>query len=146
VDLQRQFSKRVFEGLLRTVPIHTPAPTKWCADRHVLCAEDGNMTARTVHGCGSLAEEELKAFLLKVAVVREDLGEAMSSHDVHGDTVRQAVVLIRALFIQREAVQERFMGLRLHGDARVREDAPHQVNGPLPQAWPCSTTDGEELG
>jgi hypothetical protein len=38
--------------------------------------------------------------LLIVAVVREDLGETMAAHHVHGDTVCEAVVLIGTLFIE----------------------------------------------
>jgi hypothetical protein len=57
-------------------------------------------------------------------VVTEDLGEAMPSHHVHGDTVREAIVFVGSLFIERETLEERFMGLREHGDAWVGEDAP----------------------
>ena len=63
-------------------------------------------TARAVYACSPLAEEELKPFLLKVAIVCEDLGEGMPAHGVHGNTVCETIVLIRALFIQRETLEE----------------------------------------
>ena len=44
--------------------------------------------------------------MLKVAVVCEDLGKGMPAHDVHGNAVGEAVVFIRALFIQRKALEE----------------------------------------
>jgi hypothetical protein len=55
---------------------------------------------RERHHAGRLPEEALKSFLLKVAVLREDLGETMAAHHVHGDTVCEAVVLIGTLFIE----------------------------------------------
>jgi hypothetical protein len=42
---------------------------------------------------GPLLEEEVKAFLRKVAVVREDLGDVVLSHHVHRDAVGKAVGL-----------------------------------------------------
>ena len=44
--------------------------------------------------------------MLKVAIVCEDRGEGMPAHGVHGNTVSEAIVLIRALFIQRETIEE----------------------------------------
>jgi hypothetical protein len=38
------------------------------------------------------------------------------------------------------------MGLRLDGNARVREDPLHEVHRTLPEAWPCGATDGEKFG
>jgi hypothetical protein len=63
-------------------------------------------TARAVYACGSLAKEGLKALLLKMAVVREDLNDIVLSRGVYGNTVSEAVLLIRALFIQHEALKE----------------------------------------
>jgi hypothetical protein len=53
----------------------------------------------------ALAEAELKAFWFKVAVVCEEIAEGMLAHEVHGDVVSEAIMLIRAPFIQREAFQ-----------------------------------------
>jgi hypothetical protein len=91
-------------------------------------------------------KEEPETFLRKMAVVREDLDEVVLPHDVHGNAVGEAVLLIGALFVECEARKEGFMGLGLHGNAGVGEDASHKVDRSLPEAWPCRTADGEKFG
>lgn len=81
-----------------------------------------------------------------MTVVREDLGDIVLSHGIHGNTVSEAVLLIGALFVECDAIKEGFMGLGLHGDTWVSEDASHQVDSSLPQAWPSSATHGEKFG
>jgi hypothetical protein len=93
-----------------------------------------------------LAKDELKALLRKMAVVREDLDDIVLSHGVHGNTVSEAVLLIGALFVECDAIKEGFMGLGLHGDTWVSEDASHKGDSSLPQAWPSRTTNGEKFG
>jgi hypothetical protein len=87
------------------------------------------------HGYGLLAKEELKSFLLKMMVVTEGLSEGIPPHDVHGDTVCQAMVFVWSLFIGRETFQERFMGLRDHRDVWVGANMARQIDGALPRMW-----------
>jgi hypothetical protein len=98
-----------------------------------------------VHGYGVLAKEELKSLLFEMMVVAEDLGEAMASHDVHGDTVRQAIVFVWSSFIERETLEERFMGLRNHRDVWVGENMARQIDGALPRTGTERATDGQKL-
>ena len=70
------------------------------------CTAIASQAKASFYRSGPLAEDELKPFLLKVAIVCEDLGEGMPAHGVHGNTVSEAIVLIRALFIQRETLEE----------------------------------------
>ena len=44
--------------------------------------------------------------MLKVAVVCEDLGEGVPAHDVHGNAVGEAIMFIRALFIEGKAFEK----------------------------------------
>ena len=55
---------------------------------------------KTCHAC-RLAEQDVKAFLGKMVIVRQDIHEALAAHDVHGDTIREAVLLIKARFVER---------------------------------------------
>ena len=66
----------------------------------------GEIKSRTFAVSNKREPQELKPFLLKVAIVCEDLGEGMPAHGVHGNTVSEAIVLIRTLFIQRETLEE----------------------------------------
>lgn len=97
-------SVRPLAGIRSDTPLRI-VPQRGAARRQP-CARRRASTTRAVYAWGSLAKEEPKPFLLKVAVVREDLGEGMPAHGVHGDAVGEAIVLIRAPFIQREALQE----------------------------------------
>ena len=55
---------------------------------------------KTCHAC-RLAEQDVKAFLGKMVIVRQDIHEALAAHDVHGDTIREAVLLIETRFVER---------------------------------------------
>ena len=41
-----------------------------------------------------------KAFLGEMVIVRQDVREALAAHDVHGDTIREAVLLIETRFVE----------------------------------------------
>jgi hypothetical protein len=43
----------------------------------------------------------MKAFLGEMVIVRQDVREALAAHDVHGDTIREAVLLIETRFVKR---------------------------------------------
>lgn len=55
---------------------------------------------RHAHAC-RLAEQDTKAFLGEMVIVRQDVYEALAAHDVHGDTIREAVLLIETRFVER---------------------------------------------
>jgi hypothetical protein len=48
---------------------------------------------------GSSAEQDYKAFLNQVVIVRKDLGDPLPAHGSHRHAVDQAVTLVGALLI-----------------------------------------------
>ena len=69
-----------------------------------------------------LAEQDAKAFLGEMVIVRQDVREALAAHDVHGDAIREAVLLIETRFVERQAIQKQRLGGRQDLDAGVLED------------------------
>jgi hypothetical protein len=63
------------------------------------CLQEG-AGRRYTHAC-RLAEQDAKAFLGEMVIVRQDVREALAAHDVHGDTIREAVLLIETRFVER---------------------------------------------
>jgi hypothetical protein len=81
-----------------------------------------------------------------VACVHEDRGEGMPAHDVHRDAVGEAIMPIRAPFIQCEAPEEGRMSLRQDSNTWIGEHAPQKVGSSLSETWSRGATDSEELG
>ena len=73
---------------------------------------------RRWRGIGSSWEHDPKALLGKMAVVGEDVGEALAAHDLHGDAICQAILLIGARLVQGQGIQESRPGLRENGRSR----------------------------
>jgi hypothetical protein len=53
-----------------------------------------------------LPEEDVKAFLGAMAVIRENLCQTLVPHHPHRDAVRQAVFFIRASGVEGKTLQE----------------------------------------
>ena len=94
---------------------------------------------------GLPVEDPNESFLLKMAVTGEDLPNSLLPHDVHGDAVHQAVALIRAPFVQRQAGEERFVRLGDHVDAGVFEDLARQAACQAPGVIAVSGNGGQEF-
>jgi hypothetical protein len=87
----------------------------------------------------------VKAFLGEVAVVGEDVGEALTAHGLHGNTVGQAIPLVQAGFIEGQASQERGTRLRQHHDIVIRKNAPGKQRRPSPRARYSFTVERKKL-
>src|SRR6185295_11996741 len=53
-----------------------------------------------------LSEQDVKAFLREMVLVREHVRETLAAHHLHGDAVRQAIYLIGARSVQRQSLQK----------------------------------------
>ena len=78
------------------------------------CLQEGAGRRYTYVG---LAEQDAKAFLGEMVIVRQDVREALAAHDVHGDAIREAVLLIETRFVERQAIQKQRLGGRQDLDA-----------------------------
>jgi hypothetical protein len=66
----------------------------------------------------AILEKDEKPFLSETAVIRENPGQPVASHDLHRPAIGQAVVFIQARFIQAEGIQKR--GVTLPQDRHTR--------------------------
>jgi hypothetical protein len=67
---------------------------------HTRCQQDGE-GEKTCRRMPRLSEQDAKAFLREMVIVCQDVREALAAHDVHGDAIREAVVLIEMGFVER---------------------------------------------
>ena len=59
----------------------------------------------------------MKAFLGKVPVVGQHLGELLPTHHLHGGTIREAIVLIRPGQVEGKGLEKARAGLREDSEA-----------------------------
>ena len=99
---------------------------------------------RHAHAC-RLAKQDAKAFLGEMVIVRQDVREALAAHDVHGDTIREAVLRIETRFVERQAVQKQRLGGWQNLDAGVLENLTGFGRRALAGDLPCRTLEREKL-
>src|SRR5436305_4352543 len=57
------------------------------------------------------SEQGTVAFLTKMAVIGQNVGDAALTHNIHRNAIRQAVAFIEPLFVERHARQKRVLCL-----------------------------------
>lgn len=90
----------------------------WCRSflkgRRSVESRDGRLSVQV--------EEPDETFLREVAVIRKDFLDVSMSHDVHGNAIHEAILLVGPPLIQRQASEERIVRLRDHCGARIAEN------------------------
>ena len=75
----------------------------------------------------------MKAFLREMMIVRQDVHEALTAHHLHGDAIRKAVSLVRAVFVQGQSLEKLRTRHLDHSSApstgRAREICAHSLAG-----------------
>jgi hypothetical protein len=61
-----------------------------------------------------------------MAIMREDLVDAFLTHNVHGNAINQAVLLVWTPLIKRQSGDKGFMRLHDYFDAGILKNVPHQ--------------------
>jgi len=46
-------------------------------------------------------KQDVKTFLCKMVIVGQDVREALAMHHLHGEAIREAIVLIETGFVER---------------------------------------------
>jgi hypothetical protein len=77
-------------------------------------------------------EEGAEAFLLEMAVVGENVGQAFPPHRLHRNAVRQAVTLVGTLNVKIETGQEGSAALRNHPDRGTGQNVSDAYTGFTP--------------
>ena len=62
----------------------------------------------------------MKTFLREVMIVGEDIRQSLSAHGLHGDAIRQAILLIQAGSVKGKCIEKRCMALWKNGHLGVR--------------------------
>jgi len=62
-------------------------------------------------------------------VMRQDIGDPLLPHRLHGDAVGQAVLLVRAGLVEGESGLKGMIGLRDHDDVWVGGDLMNAAGG-----------------
>jgi hypothetical protein len=85
----------------------------------------------------------VKAFLREMMVIAEDVCQALAAHRLHGDAVRQAVLLIETRFVQGQRIEERGMTLGNDRNVWIVQHMPDRPRCLFPDLRPGRTTEGE---
>ena len=67
----------------------------------------------------------MKAFLREMMVVGEHVRESLAVHRLHGDAIRQAILLIKAGSVKRKGIEKRGMALWYDGNVWIVQDIAH---------------------
>ena len=81
----------------------------------------------------------------EVMVVGQDLGDAISFHDVHGDAIHEAILLIGTTFIQCQPALKGCMRLRDYLDLWRFQNTPYELASKPSCALTESTGASEEF-
>jgi len=88
----------------------------------------------------------MKAFLGKVPVVGQHLGEPLLTHHLHGGTIREAIMLIRPSQVEGQGLEKASPGLREDSEAWSVQQGLNIPGRQRAESWCRQTVIGEELG
>ena len=91
-------------------------------------------------------QQDSKAFLHEMIVMRQDFADAFGPHRLHRDAIRQAVTLVWAGFVEGETIQEGLMRLRADDDAGVAQNPFGIADGSLTYRASLAAEMSEKLG
>src|SRR5262249_21729146 len=91
-------------------------------------------------------EQDVKPFLCEMVIVGEDIRQSLTAHRLHGDAIRQAIMLIKTGSVKSEGIEKRGMALRHNGDVRIIEHVKNCLHGVFPNMRPGSAIEGQVLG
>jgi hypothetical protein len=92
-----------------------------------------------------LRKQDVKAFLHEMMVIGEHVREALAAHGLHGDAIRQAILLIQAGSVKREGIEKRGMALWNHGHVWIVEDIAYGLYRVFPYVRSGSAIEGKVL-
>jgi hypothetical protein len=86
---------------IRTPP-SAAARQKLAPNKKITVAHAGRYEVAQVHRCTRVGsrKQDVKAFLREVVIVGQDFRQTFTAHYLHGDAIRKAVCLVRAVFVQ----------------------------------------------
>lgn len=76
-------------------------------------------------------------------IVGQDLADPVAFHDIHRYAINEAILLVRASFVERKPSLEGGMGLRDHIDLRRFQNPPNKLASqpPRPLAESCDASE-----
>jgi hypothetical protein len=80
-----------------------------------------------------------------MVLVCQDVREALAAHDVHGDTIREAVLRIETRFGERQAIEKQRVGGGQDLEAGGLEELTGLCRRALACDFPCGTREREKL-
>ena len=80
-------------------------------------------------------DKDGETLLLEVMVVGQNLSQGVRLHDIHGDTIRQAVLLILAVLVASHTLEKTLSGLLNNTDICVAKNGPYHFRSFSPQRW-----------
>jgi hypothetical protein len=83
------------------------------------------------------SQQDSKAFLAEMPVMRENFGDAFLTHCLHRHAVGQAVFLVRAGLIQGKTILKPLPGLRQHGNRWIGKNAVRLQGGDSAKLGGC---------
>src|SRR5205807_1958033 len=90
-------------------------------------------------------QEAEEALLGKMAIVGEDLVDALVAHDVHGNAINEAILLVGAALVESEAGEEGVVGLMGDFDRGIDENRTDEVARALADLIAKARNAGEEF-
>src|SRR5262249_20463626 len=100
---------------------------------------------RKARACAS-EKQNAKAFLRKVMIVGEHVHQSLAAHRLHGDAIRQAILLIQAGSVKRQCIEKRGMALWHYGNVWIVQDMAHGLYRVIPHVGAGSSVEGQVLG
>jgi hypothetical protein len=91
-------------------------------------------------------KQDVKAFLREMMIVGQDIRKPILAHGLHRNTVGQAILLIRAGFIERQGIKKGRARLWDDDPLWMVEHLPDSTDGGHPDMPTRRTTKGQKFG